>query len=227
MKITMPRRIMLAVAIVSLLSVLAAIGTVHAAGDSQAEPTYSCDAFKVTADDANHKVKVTTFTTSATGATFLNAKIDWDDNSPVLTTKDVVGQEHQYDKDKDATYTITAVASFTVDAGEGSTTPGTRMVTVGGQKCRQEITFKRDKPSTPTTPAPTTPTPKHTPPTTTPPAVTTSPTPPKTPAAPTAATPTQLNNTGPGSVVGWFGAATILGALARRRMLASRLSADS
>lgn len=96
---------------------------------------------------------------------------------------------------KDSTYTVTATAHFTIN-GQGD-------VTAGGPQCQKQVTFSSTTP------------PKVTPPPTTPPS-----TPPATPPA----TPTALVNTGPGSVVGLFAAATAAGAVVYRRMLTRRLS---
>jgi hypothetical protein len=72
--------------------------------------------------------------------------------------------------------------------------------TASGPNCTQVVTFSSTAPPTVTPP--------------------TTPTPPATPAAP----PTALVNTGPGSVIGIFAAATIGGAVLYRRLLARRLS---
>lgn len=104
-------------------------------------PTYTCDAFHVTPGD-NRTVKVDTFKTSQTnGATFNNVVISWGDNTTPLTTNTAVGQTHQYSKD--GTYTLNAVAHFTVNNKD---------VTASGVNCTQTVTF-----TTPgTTPPPTT-----------------------------------------------------------------------
>jgi hypothetical protein len=86
---------------------------------------------------------------------------------------------------------------FTVTATATFTIVNGKDVTATGPQCQKHVTF------TPNTP------PQVTPPTPTPP----------TPAAPTA-----LVNTGPGSVAELFGAATIVGTVGYRRMLARRLS---
>jgi hypothetical protein len=85
---------------------------------------------------------------------------------------------------------------FTITATAHFTVNG-QDVTAGGPQCQKQVSF------TPNTP------PKVTPPPSTPP----------TPAAPTA-----LVNTGPGSVAELFAAATVIGTVAYRRMLARRLS---
>jgi uncharacterized repeat protein (TIGR01451 family) len=73
-------------------------------------------------------------------------------------------------------------------------------VTAGGASCQQQITFKSGQP------------PIVTPPATTPPAAT------------TVAAPTTLVNTGAGSVIGIFTAASAVGAVAYRRLLSRRLA---
>jgi hypothetical protein len=151
-------------------------------------PTYTCDAFNITAD-VNRNVKVTTFNTSQTnGAVFKNGVINWGDNSANTTSTNLVGQTHQYAKD--GTYTIQATAHFTVNGED---------VTAAGVNCSKQVTFSTTKP------------PVVVPPTT----------PPTTPTPP--ATPTTLVNTGAGSVMGMFAAATIAGATMYRRILTRRL----
>lgn len=116
------------------------------------EAAYKCESLSITADK-NRTVKITGFTTSATnGAVFKNAVITWGDNSANLTTADVVDQTHQYAAD--GTYTITAVAHFTID-GKGD-------VTAGGSQCQQTVKFSSTKPpvvTPPTVVPPTTATP--------------------------------------------------------------------
>jgi hypothetical protein len=120
-------------------------------------PVYTCDMFTIVPDESR-KVKVTAFTTTAkNGATFKNAVVEWGDNSQNTTAENIVGVTHQYDQKKDATYTITATAHFTVNGAD---------VTAGGPSCVQKVTFKTNVP------------PVVTPPTTT--VVTTSSTTPKT-----------------------------------------------
>ncbi|MEK7599713.1 MAG: hypothetical protein AAB462_01620 [Patescibacteria group bacterium] len=107
-------------------------------------PAYTCDAFNIVAD-VNRNVKASEFRTTATnGAVFKNAVINWGDNSPELTTNNVVGQSHQYKAD--GTYTITTTAYFTVDG---------KVVSAGGPQCAKQVTFTSGKPpvvTPPTTP---------------------------------------------------------------------------
>lgn len=99
------------------------------------EATYKCESLSITADK-NRTVKITGFTTSATnGAVFKNAVITWGDNSSALTTASVVGQTHQYAAD--GTYTISAVAHFTVDGKDATST---------GTQCQQQVKFTPTKP---------------------------------------------------------------------------------
>jgi uncharacterized protein with FMN-binding domain len=162
-------------------------------------PVYTCDALGVTAAD-DRTVTINKFSTTATnGAVFKNAVVNWGDNSAALTNANIVGQTHQYSAD--GTYTISATAHFTVNGKD---------VTAGGMQCEQQVTFKQNTP------------PVVTPPTSTPP---TTP-PPATPGTPAATAPTTLVNTGAGSVVGLFGAATVAGTLAYRRLLSRRLMRD-
>jgi hypothetical protein len=119
--------------------------------------TFACTDLGLTAED-NRTVKISNFTTTQSGTDFAYAVIDWDDQTPNLTTTTAnsspVGQTHQYANN--GTYVITATAYFT--NGSSATSPA----------CTQQALF------TGTTP------PTITPPTTT----TTTTTPP--PAAPTA-----------------------------------------
>lgn len=112
-------------------------------------PVFSCDAFNIVAD-VNRTVKVSAFSTTATnGAAFNDAVLTWGDSSAPLTTKNVVGQAHQYAAD--GTYTVTATAHFTVN-GQGD-------VTASGPQCQKQVTFttntppKVTPPATPATPA--------------------------------------------------------------------------
>lgn len=117
-----------------------AVVTVSKTCETPKTPTYTCDAFHVTTGD-NRTVKVDKFTTSQTnGATFKDVVINWGDNTAPLTTNTAVGKTHQYGKD--GTYTINAVAHFTVN-GEDKTASGS---------CSQVVTF-----TTPGTPPPSTP----------------------------------------------------------------------
>ena len=112
-----------------------------------ATPTYSCDVFDVTADNASKTVTVSNFKQSTSnGATFKNAVISWGDNSSALTTNTVVGQSHSYAAN--GTYVLTATAHFTVN-GQDVTAPTT--------KCTRTVAFSSTQPpviTTPSTPAP-------------------------------------------------------------------------
>lgn len=165
-------------------------------------PAFKCDLLTISSD-TNRMVTITKFETTATnGAVFKNADINWGDNSPVVTTANVVGQTHQFDKNKDATYTISATARFTVNGAD---------VTAGGPQCTQKITFNSEKP------------PVITPPVDVPPVVTPPPATPGTPVS-TVTTPTTLVNTGPGSIAALFTVVSVLGAVAHRWYIARRLS---
>jgi hypothetical protein len=92
-------------------------------------PVYTCDAFDVTLGK-DRMVTVSKFNyTAKNGATFKNAVISWGDSSADLTTNTAVGQKHSYAKD--GTYTISAVAHFTVDGKD---------VTASGN-CAKTVTF--------------------------------------------------------------------------------------
>lgn len=91
-------------------------------------PVFSCDAFDVTMGD-NRTVTVNKFNfTAANGATFNNAVVTWGDSSSNTYTN-VLGQKHTYAKD--GTYTISAVAHFTVNGKD---------VTASGN-CAKTVTF--------------------------------------------------------------------------------------
>lgn len=94
------------------------------------------------------------------------------------------------------THQYAADGTYTVTATAHFTVNGQGDVTASGPQCQKQVTFSSTTPPT------------VTPPTTTPPA----------------ATPTALVNTGPGSVIGLFGAATAAGVAWYRRMLSHRLS---
>ncbi len=114
---------------------------VHITKTCAATPTYSCNAFEITADNASHKVTVGKFDQSATnGATFKNVVISWGDNSDALTTNNVVGQTHSYSAD--GTYSVTATAHFTVNNAD---------VTATDANCAKTVTFSSTKPPVVTT----------------------------------------------------------------------------
>lgn len=96
------------------------------------------------------------------------------------------------------THQYAANGTYTVTATAHFTVNG-QDVTAGGIQCEQQVTFS-----------------STTPPTVTPPAT--------TPPAPTAAAPTALVNTGPGSVIGMFVAATAIGTFIYHRYLTRRLT---
>lgn len=168
-------------------------------------PVFKCEQL-VVAVNADRMVTITKFTTTAiNGAVFKNADINWGDGTPVLTTATVVGQTHQFDRNKDATYTISATARFMVNGAD---------VTANGPQCSQSVTFKAQQP-----PVVTPPPPVEVPPVVTPP--------PATPAGSvTPASPTTLVNTGPGSIIVIFTVATIIGMLAHHWFVGRRMSAE-
>jgi hypothetical protein len=98
------------------------------------------------------------------------------------------------------THQYAADGTYTVSATAHFTVNG-QDVTAGGPQCQKQVTFSS----------------------TTPPQVTPPPSTPPPPATPPAA-PTALVNTGPGSVIGLFAAATAAGTVLYRRMLSRRLS---
>jgi len=102
-------------------------------------PTYACDAFHVTADNASRTVKVDKFQFTASDNSKLDSvKLSWGDSSNPLVTNNLVGQTHQYGKD--GTYNIT-LSDFKV---KGKT------VEVSGN-CSQSVTFTSTPPTTPPT----------------------------------------------------------------------------
>jgi hypothetical protein len=105
-----------------------------------AQPTFACTDLEISASNENRSVRITVFTTTATnGATFKNAVVDWGDTSDKLTTSNVVGQTHSYDKA--GTFTISAVAHFDVNGQD---------MTSDGPACAKTVTFS-EKQSTPPT----------------------------------------------------------------------------
>lgn len=161
-------------------------------------PAFACTDLGLTAEN-NRTVKVSTFTTTQSGgASFDNVVINWGDNSTPLTTSSPVGQTHEYSATGNAsdTYQVTATAYFNVP-GQSQPQAAT------SASCTQPVTFT----TSPTPPSSSTPQPPVTTTTT------------SAPAAPTA-----LVNTGPGSVLGIFAAATIGGMALYRRLLARRLA---
>ncbi len=168
-------------------------------------PIYTCDKFDITAD-VDRLVRVSAFATTAqNGAVFKNVVIDWGDNSATQTFTHPVGKTHQFDKNKDATYTVVATAHFTVNGAD---------VTDSGIECAQQVTFKGTTP------------PVITPPPSVPgtPGAPGAPGTPGTPGAPgISAAPTRLVNTGPGSMAALFTVVVAVATLAHRRFLSRRL----
>jgi|GEM_PF-525303 hypothetical protein len=120
------------------------------AGSSQCF-TYTCNLFTVSKGD-NHLVTVGSFnaSTSNSAATLKNVVVDWGDGTTPLTANTVIGQQHQYAAD--GSYTITAVAHFTVPGQSAD-------ATAGGANCVQTVSYTTPPPVTPPTPAaPVTPT---------------------------------------------------------------------
>lgn len=108
-------------------------------------PVFTCNALSVTQGDSR-TVTLGNFQETATnGATFTDAVINWGDNTAPLTTNTVNGQTHQYASD--GTYTVTAVAHFSVNGQDQ---------TASSASCTQTVTFTT--PATPTSTTPTTPT---------------------------------------------------------------------
>jgi hypothetical protein len=161
---------------------------------------YSCDTLDVSQGDSR-TVNVKSFKqTAQSGATFKNAVINWGDGSAPVTTSDVEGQKHQYAAD--GTYTVSAVAHFTVDGKDASAN--------GPAACSKAVTFGSNNAT----------------------GGTTTPTPPSTPGATnlpgsqgTSGTDQQaLANSGPGDVIGIFVATTAVVAVAHRLYLGRRLA---
>ncbi len=77
---------------------------------------YKCTLLEVT-KQTGRVLKVTKFeTTTANGATFKNAVINWGDGSANTTTATPVGQTHEYQAD--GTYVVKATAFFTLANGQ-------------------------------------------------------------------------------------------------------------
>ena len=157
--------------------------------------TATCNLLTVVAT-ADRKVTVNNFKFTAENASFKNAVLNWGDNNKVTVenSNSVIGQNHQYSGTGSASYEISALVDFSV--------PGQADITSGGPGtiCSETVSFSPNQPPTVTPPTTTT--------------VVTS-----TPSAPT-----QLVNTGAGSVVGIFAATTAAGAAAYRYLLGRRLS---
>lgn len=99
-------------------------------------PTYTCNTLTITPGD-NRTVTVSNFNeTAENGAVFDNAVINWGDSTPTTTTSNVEGTTHTYANY--GTYTITAIANFTVNGVAQSAT---------SQGCMQTVSY-----TSPTTP---------------------------------------------------------------------------
>jgi hypothetical protein len=160
------------------------------------QPTFACTSLDINADNENRTVRITVFTTTtANGATFKNAVLDWGDNSATLTSDTLVGKTHSYAKA--GTFTVSAVAHFTVNGQD---------MTSGGPACAKTVTFSEKT---------------TTPPTVTPPTTTTTSTGGTVAGASTS--PTSLVNTGPGSLAAVFTLATLAGTIGYRRFLTRNL----
>lgn len=161
--------------------------------------TATCDLFKIDSAD-DRTVKVSSFSYTATNATYKNTVINWDagtgktnvSTEPITGATKVNGQTHQYAAD--GTYLITATIHFS--------TADTADLVASTAHCQQQVTFTTNQP----------------------PVVTTVvvPTPPTTPVV-VAAQPTSLVNTGAGSVVTMFALVSVAGTFAYRYYLARRL----
>jgi len=102
-------------------------------------PAVSCDLLDVSQGD-NRTVTVNDFKfTAKNGATFKDVVLNWGDGSTPLTTNTAKGQTHSYGAD--GTYSITAVAHFTVNGKD---------VSADSASCAKQVTFST--PTTPTTP---------------------------------------------------------------------------
>lgn len=159
--------------------------------------TATCDLMQITAASDRRRVTISNFKTSQTNASVKNVVINWGDNSPALTLTDaskVVGQTHDYAAD--GKYNITATVTFSVEGKPDMTAGG------AGTACAQQVQFTSGKP------------PVVTPPTTKPPVVV---------GGVTGAGPSQLLNTGAGSTLGAFLAATGAGVVGYRRFLSRKL----
>lgn len=98
-----------------------------------------CEIFTIKTSD-NRKVIADQFKTAQSGATFKSVVINWGDNttSTVTDASKVNGTTHQYAQN--GTYSITAVATFSV--------PGSADITSGGAgtPCAQQVTFSEKPP---------------------------------------------------------------------------------
>ncbi len=101
---------------------------------------YSCDVLELTKKE-NRNVAIADFKTTATNsASFKNAVVNWGDGSTPLTTNELVGKTHTYDKD--GTYSVVVTARFTVSGSEKTST---------SEACTKAVVFT-SSPVAPTTP---------------------------------------------------------------------------
>ena len=114
----------------------------------QPQPIYSCDLLDMTAINTNRTVTINKFNyTAKNGATYKHTVIDWGDGSAKTTTSDVVGQTHSYSKD--GSYTVKAVAYFTLSNGS--------VVSDESTACSKTVKFANEQPPVVTPPVTTPP----------------------------------------------------------------------
>jgi hypothetical protein len=111
--------------------------------------TAQCTLLSIFASD-NRKVTVSNFTVTQTNAALKSVVLDWGDTNKVtLNSADAVkGQTHTYDKD--GTFLISAVATFSVEGQPDIVSGGP------GTACAQQVVFSPTQPPK-VTPPPTTP----------------------------------------------------------------------
>lgn len=158
--------------------------------------TATCNYINVLAN-SDRIVTINQFNFTDKNASFKNAVINWGDGSANTTVTDeskVIGQTHTYSDY--GTYHISILVTFSV-AGHSDVTSGG-----SGSSCSQAVTFSTTQPPT------------VTPPTVTPPTLTTTSQP----------APTELVNTGPGSVAAVFAGVSFLGTLGYRYFNSRKLT---
>ncbi len=159
-----------------------------------AQSTATCDLFTITASE-DRKVTVNHFNFTAVNANFKNVVVNWGDNhSDTFTDSNSVVGQTHQLPGSPDTFDISALVSFTAN-GKTLTSGGP------GTVCSEQVSFTPNQP------------PNITPPPSTPPTTTVVSTP-----------PSELVNTGAGSVVGLFAAATAGGAAIYRRILRRRFN---
>lgn len=102
--------------------------------------TPTCDKLDVTINNDDKTVTVKDLKTTANGAEFVLAGINWGDGSDAVVATDITGMTHTYKTD--GPFTISAAAAFMANGA---------LVTVDGPQCNAVVTFT-EAPTPPVTP---------------------------------------------------------------------------